>query len=36
VSEGDNFLGWKIVSVEGTSAKLQQSERMLELQLYPQ
>jgi hypothetical protein len=36
VSEGENFMGWKIVSVEGASAKLQQSGRMLELQLYPQ
>jgi hypothetical protein len=35
VSEGDNFMGWKIVSVERTGAKLQQSDRMLELQLYP-
>jgi hypothetical protein len=36
VSEGDTFMGWTVKSVDGTSAKVQQQDRTLELQLYPQ
>jgi hypothetical protein len=36
VSEGDIFMGWIIKSVDGASAKVQQQDRTIELQLYPQ
>jgi hypothetical protein len=36
VAEGDNFMGWIIKSVDGSSAKVQQQDRTIELQLYPQ
>jgi hypothetical protein len=36
VAEGDNFMGWIIKSVESSSAKVQQQDRTVELQLYPQ
>jgi hypothetical protein len=36
VSEGDTFMGWIIRSVDTTSAKVQQQDRTIELQLYPQ
>jgi hypothetical protein len=36
VGEGESFLGWKIQSVDTTSAKLRQQDRIIELQLYPQ
>jgi hypothetical protein len=36
VAEGDNFMGWIITSVDGSSAKMQQQDRTIELQLYPQ
>lgn len=36
VSEGDSFMGWIIKSVDSASAKVQQRDRTIELQLYPQ
>jgi hypothetical protein len=36
VTEGDNFMGWVIKSVDSSSAKVQQQDRTIELQLYPQ
>jgi hypothetical protein len=36
VAEGDNFMGWIIKSVDSSSAKVQQQDRTIELQLYPQ
>jgi hypothetical protein len=36
VSEGDNFMGWVVASVDGSSAKVRQQDRTIELQLYPQ
>jgi hypothetical protein len=36
VGEGDSFMGWIIKSVDGASAKVQQQDRTIELQLYPQ
>jgi hypothetical protein len=36
VTEGDNFMGWIISSVDSSSAKVQQQDRTIELQLYPQ
>jgi hypothetical protein len=36
VNEGEIFLGWKLQSVDVGSAKLQQQDRTIELQLYPQ
>jgi hypothetical protein len=35
VGEGGSFMGWKIQSVDATSARLQQRDRTIELQLYP-
>jgi len=35
VGEGESFMGWKIQSVDATSARLQQQDRTIELQLYP-
>lgn len=35
-SEGQDFMGWKIRSVDGAGAKLEQQGRTIELQLYPQ
>lgn len=35
-SEGDNIGGWKIVSVNRNSAKLEQNGRVLEVSLFPQ
>jgi len=35
LSEGEEFLGWQIRSIDGTSAKLEQNDRNLYLQLYP-
>jgi hypothetical protein len=36
VAEGDNFMGWVIKSIGSSSAKVQQQDRTIELQLYPQ
>jgi hypothetical protein len=36
VSEGENFMGWKVESVSSTSTKLQQQDRTIELELYTQ
>jgi hypothetical protein len=36
VREGDSFMGWIIKSVDSASAKVQQQDRIIELQLYPQ
>jgi hypothetical protein len=36
VIEGDSFMGWIIKSVDSASAKVQQQDRTIELQLYPQ
>jgi hypothetical protein len=36
VAEGDNFMGWIIKSVGGSSAEMQHEDRTIELQLYPQ
>jgi hypothetical protein len=36
VAEGDNFMGWIIKSVDSSSAKVQQQDRTIELQLYPE
>lgn len=35
ISEGEEFLGWQIRSIDGTSAKLEQKGRHIDLQLYP-
>jgi len=35
VGEVESFMGWKIQSVDATSAKLRQQDRTIELQLYP-
>ena len=35
VGEGESFMGWKIQSVDATSAKPRQQDRTIELQLYP-
>jgi hypothetical protein len=35
VSEGESFMGWKVQSVDTASARLQQQDRTIELQLYP-
>jgi hypothetical protein len=35
LAEGESFMGWKIQSVDASSAKLQQQDRTIELQLYP-
>jgi len=34
VREGEDFMGWKVQSISAGSAKLQQSDRTIELQLY--
>ena len=34
-NEGDEVLGWQIRSISGTGARLEQSGRSIELQLYP-
>jgi hypothetical protein len=36
VAEGDDFMGWIIKSVDNSSATVQQQDRTIELQLYPQ
>jgi hypothetical protein len=33
--EGETILGWKIQSIDATTAKLQQAGSSLELELYP-
>jgi hypothetical protein len=35
-SEGEDLSGWKVHSVTATTVKLQQRDRTVELQLYPQ
>jgi hypothetical protein len=35
INEGDEFLGWQVRSIDGTSAKLEQKGRYIDLQLYP-
>ena len=35
-SEGDDFMGWQIRSINRTGAKLEQKGRSIDLQLYPQ
>jgi hypothetical protein len=35
LNEGESFMGWRIQSVDASSAKLQQQDRTIELQLYP-
>jgi len=35
-SEGEDLMGWKVRSVNATAVKLQQQDRIVELQLYPQ
>ena len=34
-AEGSEFMGWKVRSISGTGAKLEQSGRSINLQLYP-
>lgn len=34
-SEGDEFMGWKIRSINGAGAQLEQQGRSIDLQLYP-
>jgi hypothetical protein len=34
VREGEDFMGWKVQSISAGAAKLQQSDRTIELQLY--
>lgn len=34
VSEGESFMGWKLQSITNTGTKLQQHNRVIELQLY--
>jgi hypothetical protein len=36
LSEGESIMGWTLQFVDTTSAKLQQAERTVELQMYPQ
>ncbi|WP_316228466.1 hypothetical protein [Bradyrhizobium sp. SZCCHNR1039] len=36
VSEGQAFQGWQVKSIDRTGVKLEQSGRIIELQLYPQ
>ena len=36
VSEGDDFMGWKVKSISASAAELQQNDRMIELRLYPE
>jgi hypothetical protein len=35
-SEGDEFMGWQIRSINRTGVKLEQKDRSIDLQLYPQ
>jgi hypothetical protein len=35
-AEGDEFMGWKVISISGTGARLEQQGRSIDLQLYPQ
>jgi hypothetical protein len=35
LSEGESFMGWRIQSVDVSSARLQKQDRTIELQLYP-
>ena len=35
VSDGETFLGWTVQSIDSGAAKLKQSNRVLDLQLYP-
>jgi len=35
LSEGETLLGWKLLSIDPASARLQQAGRSIELQLYP-
>lgn len=35
ISEGEEFLGWQIRSIDGSSASLEQKGRHIDLQLYP-
>jgi hypothetical protein len=35
VAEGENFMGWTLNSIGSSSAKVQQQDRTIELQLYP-
>lgn len=34
-AEGDEFMGWKVKSINGTGAKLEQMGRSIDLRLYP-
>lgn len=34
-AEGEEFMGWKVRSINGTGAKLEQQGRSIDLQLYP-
>lgn len=34
-NEGDDFMGWKVLSVKETSVRLEQSGRVIDVQLYP-
>jgi hypothetical protein len=36
VGEGEDFMGWKVVSVSGAGAKLEQAGRSINLSLYPE
>jgi hypothetical protein len=36
LSEGETILGWKVESIDALTARLQQANRSIELQLYPQ
>jgi hypothetical protein len=35
VSEGEDFMGWKVQSIGASTAKLEQNNRTIELRLYP-
>jgi len=35
ISEGEEFMGWQVRSIDGSSAKLVQKDRHISLQLYP-
>ncbi|HEY7550092.1 MAG TPA: hypothetical protein VH913_11320 [Hyphomicrobiaceae bacterium] len=35
LSEGETILGWKVESIDAMTAKLQQADRSVELELYP-
>jgi hypothetical protein len=36
VSEGEDFMGWKVQSISASTAKLQQNDHTIELRLYPE